>query len=64
MVEIGDFDCVGPGAGTSVMTDIAVDKTGKVYGVSPAAAWPLVIKDVFVIAWRNGRSRTASASRG
>ena len=27
------------------MTDIAVDKTGKVYGVSPAAAWPLVIKD-------------------
>lgn len=45
MVKIGDFDCVGPSAATTVMTDIAVDKTGKVYGVSPSAAWPLEIKN-------------------
>jgi hypothetical protein len=48
MVKIGDFDCVGPGAATSVMTDIAVDKSGKVYGVSPSAAWPLEIKNGIV----------------
>lgn len=44
MTKIGDFDCVGSGGATSVMTDIAVDKHGKVYGVSPAAAWPLTIQ--------------------
>lgn len=42
MKKIGDFDCVG--SGTSVMTDIAVDKTGKLYGVSASAAWPLSIQ--------------------
>ncbi len=41
MTTIGQFDCVP--SGTSVMTDIAVSKTGKVYGVSAAAAWPLTI---------------------
>lgn len=45
MTKIGDFDCVGTGAATSVMTDIAVDKHGKVFGVSPAAAWPLEIQN-------------------
>lgn len=44
MTKVGDFDCVGSGAATSVMTDVAVDKHGKVYGVSPAAAWPLTIE--------------------
>ena len=44
MVTIGDFDCVGVPGGTTVMTDIAVSKDGKVYGVSAAAAWPLTIK--------------------
>jgi hypothetical protein len=41
--KVGDFDCVADGQ-TSVFTDVAVDKTGKVFGVSPAAAWPLTIK--------------------
>jgi hypothetical protein len=41
MTTIGQFDCVP--SGTTVMTDIAVSKTGKVYGVSAAAAWPITI---------------------
>jgi hypothetical protein len=45
MVPQGDFDCIGTGAGKSstVMTDIAVSKTGDLYGVSPTAAYPLRI---------------------
>jgi hypothetical protein len=35
---IGGFDCVG-GAGDPSMTDVAVDKTGKLYGVSEAALY-------------------------
>lgn len=42
MARVGDFDCVPSQA--SVMTDIAVDKSGRLYGVSPAAAWPLSIQ--------------------
>jgi hypothetical protein len=41
LTTIGQFDCVP--SGTTVMTDIAVSKTGKVYGVSAAAAWPITI---------------------
>ncbi|MEO6419106.1 MAG: hypothetical protein ABIP39_06850, partial [Polyangiaceae bacterium] len=41
ITKIGQFDCVP--SGTTVMTDIAVSRTGKVYGVSAAAAWPLTI---------------------
>jgi hypothetical protein len=43
MVKVGDFDCVGPGKDTSVFTDVAVDKEGSVFGVSPAASWPLAL---------------------
>jgi|GEM_PF-1221041 len=45
MVRQGDFDCIGTGAGKSstVMTDLAVSKTGELYGVSPTAAYPLRI---------------------
>lgn len=42
MARIGDFDCVP--SQTSVMTDVAVDKSGALYGVSPAAAWPLSVQ--------------------
>lgn len=44
LTTIGKFDCVGPSGQTSVMTDIAVSETGKIYGVSPAAAWPLTVQ--------------------
>ncbi len=48
MKLIGDFDCVPSQA--SVMTDIAVSKDGKLFGVSATAAWPLSIqtKSVFL----------------
>jgi hypothetical protein len=42
--KVGDFDCVGASADTTVFTDVAVDKNGKVYGVSPGAAYPLTIQ--------------------
>ncbi len=44
LVTVGKFDCVGTANGTSVMTDIAVSKTGKIYGVSAAAAWPITLQ--------------------
>src|SRR5262249_51839174 len=37
--KIGDFDCIdkGPPAGKDTsMTDIAVDRTGKIYGIGPS----------------------------
>lgn len=40
--KIGDFDCVP--SQTAVMTDVAVDKNGGLYGVSTSAAWPLTIQ--------------------
>ena len=42
MATIGDFDCIPSQA--SVMTDIAVSKDGRLFGVSPAAAFPLTIQ--------------------
>jgi len=42
-VKVGDFDCVP--SQTAVMTDVAVDKNGKLYGVSTSAAWPLTIQN-------------------
>ncbi len=36
ITNVGDFDCIGTGTGMdSSMTDIAVDKTGKIYGIGP-----------------------------
>jgi hypothetical protein len=49
MVTIGTFDCVGAAGSTSVMTDVAVDDTGKIYGVSPAAVWPLTVQSGGVV---------------
>lgn len=46
MKTIGRFDCVP--SQTSVMTDIAVSKDGKLFGVSATAAWPLTIQTVMV----------------
>lgn len=40
---VGAFDCVGAGLGTTVMTDLAVDKLGRLFGVSPNAAWPITL---------------------
>ena len=42
MTTVGDFDCIPSQA--SVMTDIAVSKDGKLFGVSTAAAFPLTIQ--------------------
>ncbi len=44
MTTIGDFDCVGTGKPAKSMTDLAVAKDGKLYGVSEGAAFPLVIQ--------------------
>lgn len=41
-VKVGDFDCVP--SQTTVMTDVAVDKNGNLFGVSTSAAWPLTIQ--------------------
>ena len=36
ITKVGDFDCIGTGAGMdSSMTDIAVDKSGKIFGIGP-----------------------------
>lgn len=42
MTTVGKFDCIPSEA--SVMTDIAVSKDGRLFGVSPAAAFPLTIQ--------------------
>jgi hypothetical protein len=42
MTKVGAFDCIPSQA--SVMTDIAVSKDGRLFGVSPAAAFPLTIQ--------------------
>jgi hypothetical protein len=42
LTPIGTFDCLGGTA--SAMTDIAVDKNGKLYGVSQVAAYPLTVQ--------------------
>ena len=43
VTTVGDFDCVGKGSPARAMTDLAVAKDGKLYGVSEGAAFPLVI---------------------
>ena len=43
-MTVGDFDCVGKNGPAKTMTDIAVGKDGKVYGVSEGAAVPLTIQ--------------------
>jgi hypothetical protein len=37
---IGNFDCIGGSGQPTSMTDIAIDKSGKLYGVSQVAAYP------------------------
>ncbi len=44
MTPIGDFDCLGGDGGSSAMTDVAVSKDGKIYGVSEVAAYPLTVQ--------------------
>ena len=63
MKLIGDFDCVP--SQTTVMTDIAVSKDGKLFGVRPTAAWPLTIQTVQVqVANDAGAPNDASAVDG
>lgn len=44
MTTVGDFDCVGSSGPAKTMTDLAVSKDGKLYGVSEGAAFPLTIQ--------------------
>ena len=44
MTTVGDFDCVGSNKAAKTMTDIAVTKDGKLFGVSEGAAFPLTIQ--------------------
>jgi hypothetical protein len=42
---VGDFDCIGTATGQApAMTDLAVGKDGKLYGVSETAAYPLTVQ--------------------
>ncbi len=42
--SLGDFDCIGTASGSATsMTDIAVQKDGKIYGISSVAAYPLTL---------------------
>ena len=43
LVSLGDFDCVGKGKPSNAMTDLAVTKDGKLFGVSEGAAFPLTL---------------------
>lgn len=44
MTAVGDFDCVGASFPAKTMTDLAVAKDGKLYGVSEGSAFPLTIQ--------------------
>ncbi len=44
LTTVGDFDCVGKTGPAKTMTDLAVAKDGKLYGVSEGAAFPLTIQ--------------------
>lgn len=44
VTTVGDFDCVGKTGPAKTMTDIAVGKDGKLYGVSEGAAFPLTLQ--------------------
>lgn len=48
MTTVGDFDCVGKNGPARTMTDLAVAKDGKLYGVSEGAAFPLSIQGTTV----------------
>ncbi|HEY8078008.1 MAG TPA: hypothetical protein VIF62_27970 [Labilithrix sp.] len=47
LTRVGDFDCVG-GKSNGSMTDLAVTKDGKLFGVSEGAAYPLTISGTTV----------------
>jgi hypothetical protein len=47
-MTVGDFDCVGKTGPAKTMTDVAVSKDGKLYGVSEGAAFPLTIQGTTV----------------
>ncbi|CAN5123963.1 hypothetical protein BH09MYX1_BH09MYX1_52580 [soil metagenome] len=42
--NLGNFDCIGGTGQPTSMTDIAIDKSGKLYGVSQVAAYPLTLQ--------------------
>ena len=44
VTTVGDFDCVSKTGPAKTMTDVAVSKDGKLYGVSEGAAFPLTIQ--------------------
>ncbi len=44
LTKLGDFDCVGTQGPAKSMTDVAVAKDGKLYGVSEGAAFPLTVQ--------------------
>jgi hypothetical protein len=48
MTTVGDFDCIGTGKAAKSMTDLAVAKDGKLYGVSEGAAFPLTVQGTTV----------------
>jgi hypothetical protein len=48
VTTVGDFDCVGKTGPAKTMTDLAVAKDGKLYGVSEGAAFPLTIQGTTV----------------
>jgi hypothetical protein len=43
LTRVGAFDCVGTGHTDRSMTDIAVNKDGKIFGVSNTAAYPMEV---------------------
>ncbi len=42
--KIGDFDCINGSPNAKSMTDLAVTRDGKLFGVSEGAAFPLIIQ--------------------
>jgi hypothetical protein len=45
MARVGDFDCIGQRrAAATSMTDLAVTKDGRLFGVSEGAAFPLAVQ--------------------
>lgn len=42
--QIGNFDCIGYSGQDTAMTDLAVDKSGKLWGISVTAVHPLSIQ--------------------
>jgi hypothetical protein len=44
MTRVGNFDCIGSRGAATSMTDLAVTRAGKLYGVSEGAAFPLTVQ--------------------